>query len=1042
MRYNNYHKHTYYSSIYTPDSHTSVEDYCKRAVELQHTSYFTTEHGFGGDIFECSEICSKYNLNCIFAVEGYIVPNPLEKDKSNYHIMIIPTNDEARKNLNEITSRANEEGYYYKPRIFLEDLLKCDKKDFYITTACIAGIIRDEIGLEKIFLPLVEHFGKNIFLEVQDHNDKKQKEMNKKAIELSKKYNLNLIHANDSHYIYQNDKEDRENLLKGKKIFYEDEGNFILDYPDYDTIVRRYKDQNILNNSQIVEALKSTLIFDNIENIKINKNIKIPNINKKLTPKERLQKLKSTINDNYKKIKIQDKISKEENSLYIKAIREEFKVLEDTMKLNTMDYFLLNYPLIHLAIEKYEGVLTTTSRGSAGSYYINRLLGITQLDRIRAKIPLYYERFMSTARLIENNSMPDCDFNVANPEPFRKASRELLGEDGCHWMIAYGTMQEAEAFRNTCRAKNIPYDDFNSVAKNLDKYRNDEKWEPLIKECQKFVDVIVSASPHPCSCLLFDGNLKRELGILKIGDFICCPITSGEADHWNYLKNDYLTVSTVDITQKIFNLIGIPRMSLIELEDNLDDKTWEIYAKGFTCVINQIDSSYATNYAMKYKPKNVSELAMLTGVIRPNFADYRDDFISRKKYKNSVTKMDKIFSSTNGFIIFQENLMQFFQWLGISPAKSIGLIKKISKKKIKQEDFDNLTETLKTNWIKENGSIIGFEETWVKIQSMMAYGYNSPHALAMAYDSLYGAYLKSHYPLEFYTVVLNDYKGDEERTNKLTDELYYFGISLNKPKFRYSKAEYFMDKETNIIYKGTSSIKYLNETSAEYLYSLRDKIYDSFTDLLVEIENAKTEDNKSPINSRQMEILIQLQYFEEFGHNAKLLSIYRLFKALYGRKTISKDKLSSLGLTVEQVSKNAQKETEKQYSELNTLNIIKEIEQNTKNESIPIKEQCKIELEILGYISCTYPEFSKQECLVLDVDTKFTPRINLYCLKNGKNITCKINKATFKNKPLKKGDIVKCLKFNKKPKWKKTDDGFEKTGETEWELSVYEKEEA
>ena len=1196
MRYNNYHKHTHYSSIFTPDSEAKIKDYIKRAIELGHNTYFTTEHGYMGSIFEANDLCLANNIKCIAAMEGYIVPEPTQKDNSNYHIMLIPTSDKARKKLNKASSRANREGYYYKPRLFLEDLLNFKEDELYITNACVGGLLRDDISTNQIAIPLIKHFKQHFLVEVQSHNTTKQKEMNKKAIQIANEYNLRLIHANDSHYIYEGDSKWRDILLEGKGMKYEDEEGFILDYPDSDTIVKRYKKQGILNDVQIKEALESTLIFDNIVNLVIDKKIKMPNINKFLTPEQRIEKLKGIINENYKKIKIQDNITKEENKLYIQAIREEFKVIEDTISLHTMDYFLLNYPLIHLAIDKYGGVLTSTSRGSAGAYYINRLLGITQLDRIRAKIPLYYQRFMSSARLLENNSMPDCDFNLVDPEPFRKASRELLGEKGCEWMLAYGTMQESEAFRNVCRSYGLPFDEFNAVAKDLDKYRNDEKWKKYIEESQRYIGTIISASAHPCSNLLFDGDLEEELGVLKIGEFYCCPITSGEADSYTYLKNDYLQISVLGIIQKTFDLIGKPRMTLIELENALDDKVWDIYAKGLTTTVNQIDSDYAKKYSVRYKPKSVSELAMLTGAIRPNFADYREDFIMRKKCPNPVEKMDKLFASTNGYIIFQENLMQFFEWLGISPAKSIGLIKKISKKKIKKEDFDALTTTLKENWIKENGSETGFDETWEKIQSMMGYGYNcvsgdtvilrpynngnyiptikemyliknnrqyakktghlnlhkeycsygfgntfsihedgnlyenqiydivfngtkpiylltledgktikctmnhrfptptgnkmlselkvgdilfvfgektlprkaiptkiklieyigeeevydvqmdgdyhtwvandgivthnSPHALAMAYDSLYCAYLKSHYPLEYFTVVFDYYKDDSERTNKLMEELKYFKITLKKPRFRYSKATYFMDKETNSIYKGVSSIKFLNESAADYLYSLKDEKFDDFVDFLCRI----TEDKK--INTRQLKILIQLQFFQEFGKNKKLLSIYNVFEKFYGRKMIPKNK-EDFEEYYELIKKYSEKETEKQYIQIDTVSLLKAIVLKIPDEDIPIREQMNFELEVLGRINLVYEDANKNDCYVLDVDTKYSPKINLYSLKTGKEIMVKVSKNTFNKNIIKKGDLIHVNKFEKKYKSVKTDEGWEKTSEIEWWLASY-----
>jgi DNA polymerase III alpha subunit len=112
MRYNNYHKHTHYSSIFTPDSCCKIDEYIKRIIELNHTTYFTTEHGWGGDIFEAKELCNKYNVKCVYGLEGYIVNNPLEKDKSNYHIVIIPKTNIARKKLNKINTRANKDGFY------------------------------------------------------------------------------------------------------------------------------------------------------------------------------------------------------------------------------------------------------------------------------------------------------------------------------------------------------------------------------------------------------------------------------------------------------------------------------------------------------------------------------------------------------------------------------------------------------------------------------------------------------------------------------------------------------------------------------------------------------------------------------------------------------------------------------------------------------------------------------------------------------------------------------------------------------------------
>ena len=263
MRYNNYHKHDHMSNIFSPDSNTKQEEYILKALEYGHTNYFTTNHGSFGDIFEAKTLCDKYGLKCIAGIEGYIVPDPLLKDKSNYHIIVIPKTDIARKKMNYVSSMANIKGFYYKPRFFIEDLLALDKDDIYITTACVAGLLRDEVSINKIFKPLLEHFGNNMMLEVQSHNEPIQKEINTKAIYYSEQYGLSLIAANDSHYIDEEGRQERLELLKGKHINYGTEDEFILDYPTAEVMMARFKKQGVLTDRQIDDAINNTLIFDN-----------------------------------------------------------------------------------------------------------------------------------------------------------------------------------------------------------------------------------------------------------------------------------------------------------------------------------------------------------------------------------------------------------------------------------------------------------------------------------------------------------------------------------------------------------------------------------------------------------------------------------------------------------------------------------------------------------------------------------------------------------------------------------------------------------
>ena len=992
MEYCNYHKHDHVSSITTPDTNIRCEEYVKRAVELGHTTYFTTNHGNGGDIFEAKTICDKYGIRCLFGIEGYIVPNPLEKDSRNYHIIIIPTTNKARRKVNLLNSRANEEGFYYKPRIFVEDLLALDKNDVYITTACVAGLLRDNDSYNQIFLPLAKHFKDSMLLEVQTHNVDIQKQINKKCIDLSKKFNLKLIAANDSHYVYPEQYKDRLEYLKGKGINYGDEDSFILDYPDRDTMVERFRIQGVLSEYQIQEAIDNTKLFLSCEDIILDKEIKMPSIYPNLTPQEKIKELKKHINKKFSRICKEENITGDKKKEYIKGIREEMKVIEDTAEINTADYFLFNERNTELAINKYGGILTRTGRGSCGSFYINRILGMTQLDRFTAPIKLYPERFMSTARLLENRAMPDIDFNVVDQEPFVKASRELLGEHGCYPMIAYGTMKDGEAFRNVCRSHGLSYDEYNEVAKNIENYENDEKWKPYIDEAKKYIGAIVSASVHPCAHLLMNADIREELGIVRVGNALCVMITSSEADEYKYLKNDYLIVSCWKLIAETFDMIGKPIMSIKELLDNIDDKVWDLYKNGLTCTLNQCDGDWATRLLTEYQVKNLAEIAMFVACIRPSFNSWRDKFINREEYSTGSKDLDNVLSSTNAYILFQENLMQYFDWLGVTPSESIGLIKKISKKKIHQEDFDNLESRLRKQWVINTGSEDMFNETWAMIQSCISYGFAAPHALAVAIDSLYGAYLKANYPLEYYTVCLNNYSDDENKTKKLTEELSIFGIKILPIKFRHSKDTYSPDKANNAIYKGIASVKFLNAEVAQQMYEMREQEFPTFIDFL----------KVNPCNSRQTEILIKLDFFSEFGKSQKLLDEYEIYTTYYGKKQFKKEKIT---LDDEIMSKFATS-TDKMYKITDSEGLIKELCNRLEDKSIPIKERLTAEAEYLGYIDYINPKATNYG-YVLDIDTKYSPRIKMYRLDTGETVTYKLAKKDYNNNPISNHDLLK-----------------------------------
>jgi DNA polymerase III alpha subunit len=241
----------------------SPEEYMQRAVELGHTTYFTTEHGFQGNLFEAQTLCDKYKLKLIYGVEAYYVDDICDKtDRRSFHLILIGLTEKARYEINRILSIANTDGFYYKPRIGLKELLSLTPTETIVTTACVAGRMfkpklitttEEIVGWEEVeeliddhdpdagtrkrnkpiykteiegpdswytdfFVPVKNHFKDNFYLEVQAHNDPSQIEYNKKILEVARRTNTKIIHACDSHYIYPKDSRNRDLFLSAKDL--------------------------------------------------------------------------------------------------------------------------------------------------------------------------------------------------------------------------------------------------------------------------------------------------------------------------------------------------------------------------------------------------------------------------------------------------------------------------------------------------------------------------------------------------------------------------------------------------------------------------------------------------------------------------------------------------------------------------------------------------------------------------------------------------------------------------------------------------------
>jgi len=1035
--FQNFHRHSSDSNIFTADSAMVVEDYAKRAIELGHTILSSCEHGFQGRYYEVYEMAKKYNLKFIFGTEAYWVKDRFEKDRTNGHICIFAKSEIGRKSINRILSEANIDGYYYKPRVDIELLLSLPPSEVFISTACIAFWKYDDI--EDIIWKLHNHFGNNFFLEVQYHHTDIQREVNKRILDLG----LNIVMGCDSHYIYPEQAQGRDDVLEARGIRYEGEEGWFLDYPDGDTAYQRFVDQGVLSHGQIMEAINNTNIFLEFDDIEFDKNIKLPSLYPNLSLEEKNKIYTSLLTEKWKEFSKDIDPSKHE--LYLQEIQKEVNIVRNT---GMVDYFLMDYEIVKQAIAD-GGIITNSGRGSGVSFITNTLLGFSKVDRISSPVKLYPERFMSETRILQTKSLPDLDLNCGTPEIFVQAQDKILGEGHAYPMIAYGKFKIKSAFKLYAKSQSMPFEIANEITNQIEKYERDlkyadeddkdlinvydyveEKHHEILKGSEKYMGIIASKSAHPCGYLLYQGNIKEDIGLIKCKsestkkEVVTTVIDGTVAEKYKFLKNDLLKVDVVLLIDKVYKRIGIKPHTVNELLTIIKDdpKTWGIYAKGLTIGVNQVEKPSTTQKAMKYKASNISELTALIAAIRPGFKSMYHTFETRKPFNYNTPSFDKLIQTEEmpfSFVLYQEQTMATLQYAGFPMDESYGILKAISKKKaeiiipLKERFLDGFSKKLILDEnITLELALEKSEDIWKIIADSVNYSFNASHALSYAIDSAYCAYLKAHYPYEFYEVMLQSYsdKGNKDKVALFKKEMIEgFGISEGEYKFGLDNTKFLADKENKTIYPEMLSIKFLNKEMAHILLKLSKKKYESFYELLRIIKGTK-------VNSRQLDILIKLGYFRDYAEIKKIQLFNEYYDLLGESKQISKEKAILSELPIELIEKYS-RSTDKTYVELDVDNILLELWDGIPNESLNIRDQIQNEIELLGYAKSINTNISPDYGIVIELNTKYSPIPTIYRINDGSIETIKTDTRKYKANPFQQFDMIKTI--TKEPRNKK-----------------------
>lgn len=1035
----NYHCHKDFSNTSTPDCAEFIENYAKRIKEFNTKCLYSGEHGSQGNQFQVYKVAEAEHLKYIHSTEAYWVKDRKEKDRANCHMIIAAKNAEGREDINFALSMANIDGYYYKPRIDLELLFNIPKDNVIVTSACIAGWNYGDA--EKIWLKVHQYFGDNFFLELQYHDTDIQKELNKKIIRIAKENDIQIICGLDSHYISEENSVKRDQILKYKNITYPEETGWYMDYPDTKTVIKRFKKQGILTDEEILIAIMNTNVFvSECEDIIFDKKFKIPSVHKDKTYDEKCNIYKNILNKAYSK-------EKEKSKEKADGARYEAK---QVMEAGVVDYFLTSKAIVDDAVNNEGGILTTTSRGSAASFITNKLLGLTTVDRFNADIPIYPERFLTKERVLAGQ-MPDIDLNVATQEPFVKASRKLLGEYGCYPLMAIEKLKEKAAWQLYAGANDVKPEDANKISKYLDeynkalKYADDEEKENinvedyipseyinLFRQSNEYQGITINLKVHACGHFIFDGDIRREVGLISAVSettgkrTICAAIEGGYLDEFGYVKEDFLIVDSVYLTYKFFHAIGMEVPTFDELRHMIDGdkKTWDIYEKGITCCINQCEKEATTNRVKKYKPQNLAELSSFIAAIRPGFASLLNTFLNREPYTTGEKKIDELLSDTAHFMIYQESIMKVLSFLHLKMGETYGVIKSISKKKLKGEKKEHLLTELNHSWAEEFNNTNNFKNVWNVIEDSSRYAFNSPHAYSMGGDSAYQAWFKAHHTKTFYEEAIRHYqlKNKKDKIDALVKEaIKFWGYKLGDYEFGTDNRKVNINEENKIIYPNLSSIKGFGEGVAETLYRLGNEKYNTFVDVITALLSNSI--SKPIINK-----LIRINYFKKYGDINTLLSTMSYYDLLYGIKQISKEKAEKNNLPLA-VLREYGHETEKQFNKIDSAGLLNCLISQISFRELTLKETLDNQREILGIVNIVVSTINKRIYYVSELNIKKSiVNISLYEIYSGKTRTVKMWTSAYNRDPFGEGSILYITSIEKKNKKEPTGEINLKTG--------------
>ena len=607
-------------------------------------------------------------------------------------------------------------------------------------------------------------------------------------------------------------------------------------------------------------------------------------------------------------------------------------------------------------------------------------------------------------------------------------------------------------YNNGAVYKEVPYNYIKFAEELIDMVEVDEesarkKYKRIFKYVDLVNGVVVSVGNHPAGCVVSPYPVEEWFGTFttKTNDYPISVLNMKEIDSLNFVKLDILGLDNVGLIYKTCDLAGIPYAT----PDNIppdDENVWKSIRED-TTMIFQWESPSATAYLQKLfsdstiekiraKNPDASYMDLLSignGAIRPAGESYRDKLSNGEYALYGNEALDDFLKPTLGWLVYQEQIIGFLhKFCGFTMGEADIVRRHFSKKTGTDKDIPIIKNG---GYLNDNHYIKGFIQTMYDdygveqeeaeklivgflqvIIDASDYLFSKNHADPYSWIGYICGYMRYYYPLEFITSALNIFIGKEDKTLAITEYAKKRGIKISSIKFRHSTAEYTFDKETNTIFKGVESIKFMNSKVAKVAILNSDKSYISFIDCISDFLTG------TAINMKQMRILIDLDFFEEFGDANYLNMQLDLFDKYSGRSQISKNELNTLHVSEEEARSFSAKETAKMFSGIDSLAMLRIAATKLKYRRRTLREKIGAQIEHLGYVDIVGDQYSGIAC-VTSIDTKYSPRLTLYSLKNGTSYQCKIDKRTFSQTKLAKGDILKVVANRFKPRVKKDENG-------------------